>query len=128
MARRQHVTLLVVVAVLTFLGATYLWSGRSTDGYSLEFSPSNGSGSKADLGAITDNILKGGSIAPKLGNETAKYVSTSATLSCRIVSSLRLSLMPLEIWRLTRAFQGRTRAGVLETLPHDDGSIPRRTD
>ena len=112
MARRQHITLIVVIAVLTFLGATYLWSGKSTDGYSLEFSPSNGSGSKADLGAITDNILKGGSIAPKLGNETAKYVfSSSFSPPCLIASHRRLSFVPLEIWRLTRSFSEPNSGG-----------------
>lgn len=39
-----------------------------------EKAPSDGiDASKADLGAISQDILKGGSIAPKLENATAKY-------------------------------------------------------
>ncbi len=77
MARRQHITVLFALAVITLLSISYLWSGDSTDGYPLELSmPAGGrnSGSTVDVGSISDSILKGGSIAPKLGNETAKCV------------------------------------------------------
>ncbi|KAH8881320.1 Erv1/Alr family protein, partial [Thozetella sp. PMI_491] len=76
MARRQHVTLIIGLAVVTFLTISYLFSGSTTEGYALDLSAPAASNNKvdykADLGVISDSILKGGSIAPKLGNETAK--------------------------------------------------------
>ncbi|KAK3291926.1 ERV/ALR sulfhydryl oxidase domain-containing protein [Chaetomium fimeti] len=85
MARRQHLTL-TLLAVMLFLSLTYFMAGRS----SVEYSPktrledaalptdpdSNDSNDSAGDGFsatdISDRILQGGSIAPKLGNATAK--------------------------------------------------------
>ena len=64
MARRQHITLIAVAAIFVFMTMTYLLSG----GHS---SDSDSSDSKLDLG-LSDSLLNGGSIAPKLGNATAK--------------------------------------------------------
>ncbi|TLS21141.1 uncharacterized protein PpBr36_10558 [Pyricularia pennisetigena] len=91
MARRQHLTLMVALSIITFLSLTYMFSGNGprTDRLPLSFQkpsapspatapplekpPNDGlDASKADLGAISQDILKGGSIAPKLENATAK--------------------------------------------------------
>jgi FAD-linked sulfhydryl oxidase len=65
MARRQHVTLTVVLGFIIFLAVTYTFSGgRPHIGFSDKET-------KLDLG-LSDSILTGGSIAPKLENATAK--------------------------------------------------------
>ncbi|KAK0648933.1 ERV/ALR sulfhydryl oxidase domain-containing protein [Cercophora newfieldiana] len=64
MARRQHVTLTVVVGFMVFLAVTYMLSGRSH----LHLHDKE---TKLDLG-LSEGILTGGSIAPKLENATAK--------------------------------------------------------
>jgi FAD-linked sulfhydryl oxidase len=65
MARRQHVTLTVVLGFIIFLAVTYTFSGgRPHIGFSDKEA-------KLDLG-LPDRILTGGSIAPKLENATAK--------------------------------------------------------
>lgn len=88
MARRQHLTLTVLLVFFGFLTFTYFMSsGRESaaDNYaaanfpkdsteSLKQQASSGwSPGEVDFG-LGDNILKGGAIAPRLGNETAKYV------------------------------------------------------
>ncbi|KAK3940877.1 putative fad-linked sulfhydryl oxidase [Diplogelasinospora grovesii] len=83
MARRQHITLLLVAGFLTFIGLTYLLSGPSSS------TPTNRNPASAFEkqsahneaptagglefgGGISESILTGGSIAPKLENATAK--------------------------------------------------------
>ncbi|VBB81221.1 Putative FAD-linked sulfhydryl oxidase [Podospora comata] len=78
MARRQQITLLLV-GVMFFLTMTYFVSGSGGGGRdptrilsdetwrSSSSHNSNGAG-----GALSESILKGGSIAPKLENATAK--------------------------------------------------------
>ncbi|KAK1829331.1 proteasome subunit beta type-1 [Podospora conica] len=61
MARRQHITLMAVAAIFVFMTMTYFLSGGH----------SSDSESKLDLN-LSDSLLNGGSIAPKLGNATAK--------------------------------------------------------
>ena len=88
MARRPHITLMLVVGVILFVFTTYMLSSSGSSGVvqhsePLDLGGSSGSGdhksasgdggSKSAFG-ISDNILKGGSIAPKLENATAKYV------------------------------------------------------
>lgn len=68
MARRQHVTLTVVVGFLVFIAMTYLLSGS---GSTVVFENEGQSKGKLDL-SLSENVLKGGSIAPKLENATAK--------------------------------------------------------
>lgn len=63
MARRQHITLIAVAAIFVFMTMTYILSGGSSD--------SDATDGKLDLG-LSDSLLNGGSIAPKLGNATAK--------------------------------------------------------
>lgn len=63
MARRQHITLIAVAAIFVFMTMTYILSGGSSD--------SDSNDGKLDLG-LSDSLLNGGSIAPKLGNATAK--------------------------------------------------------
>lgn len=85
MARRQHLTL-TLIAVMVFFCLTYLMSSsRSNDVHSSMTLPhddfsqsgsrsSSSSSSNNDNPAlgVSDRILKGGSIAPKLENATAK--------------------------------------------------------
>lgn len=90
MARRQHLTLTVLLVFFGFLTFTYFMSsGRESaaDNYAAAGFPvdsteslkqqqnSGWSPGEVDFG-LGDNILKGGAIAPRLGNETAKYVPT----------------------------------------------------
>jgi FAD-linked sulfhydryl oxidase len=80
MARRQHLTLMIVASVMAFLVLTYWMSSGPTDAYPLK-APEEGAGSwkkgdskLADL-ALSETILTGDSIAPKLENATAKFVN-----------------------------------------------------
>ena len=81
MARRQHLSLLVALAIVAFLSISYLFSGGDGDvalpppaAKGVLAGDAPGAASMADLGQVPSSILTGGSIAPKLGNETAKYV------------------------------------------------------
>ncbi|KAK0725067.1 ERV/ALR sulfhydryl oxidase domain-containing protein [Lasiosphaeris hirsuta] len=77
MARRQHVTLMLVVGVMVFLGMTYVMSSvgslrnRSSPSGSSDDSIFDYGSSNSGLD-ISNSILTGGSIAPKLENATAK--------------------------------------------------------
>lgn len=82
MARRQHLTLMVILGVVAFLSLTWLMSSNSASGTDAPFSPASftyesakgdkaASGQSADFG-LPSSVLTGGAIAPKLGNETAK--------------------------------------------------------
>lgn len=88
MARRQHLTLTFIVGVVLFFLFTWFMSSEKNAGAiadplspaSFQFETSDGLKKQAstpmapvDFGGL-DSILTGGSIAPKLGNETAKYV------------------------------------------------------
>ncbi|KAK4201682.1 ERV/ALR sulfhydryl oxidase domain-containing protein [Triangularia verruculosa] len=79
MARRQHITLLLM-GVMFFLTMTYFMSSKASSGgrdptrisdETWSSHNSNGAGG-GGLGAISESVLKGGSIAPKLENATAK--------------------------------------------------------
>lgn len=79
MARRQHLTLLVALAIATFLSISYLFGGGNRELSLMQQGAKDGTSSAAastgDLvGEVPNSILSGGSIAPKLKNETAKYV------------------------------------------------------
>ncbi|KAK4229188.1 nucleophile aminohydrolase [Podospora fimiseda] len=75
MARRQHITLMLV-GVMFFLAMTYFLSSPTripNEPWSKGGSPGSGGNSKpVDIAGVPENILKGGSIAPKLENATAK--------------------------------------------------------
>lgn len=80
---RRHLTL-TLLAVTLFLSLTYFMAGRSNAAYTpattkldTTFLPGDADDSASDslspvTGDISDRILQGGSIAPKLGNATAK--------------------------------------------------------
>ncbi|KAF6838367.1 FAD-linked sulfhydryl oxidase erv2 [Colletotrichum plurivorum] len=81
MARRQHLSLLLVVAIVAFFSISYLFSGPSIDAASpkppaaaapLKGDSVSSSADTPDLGHISNSILSGESIAPKLENATAK--------------------------------------------------------
>lgn len=87
MARRQHLTFTVVLVFLGFIAFTWFISTTSpavsdslsaanvpydsTDSLKKAGSSSSLSTGSVDFG-LGDNILTGGAIAPRLGNETAK--------------------------------------------------------
>ncbi|KAK3321965.1 ERV/ALR sulfhydryl oxidase domain-containing protein [Apodospora peruviana] len=72
MARRQHVTLMLGAFVMFMVVLTYLMSSGSSSGVTLDKAPTSSDRDQTpDLG-LSDSILKGGSIAPKLENATAK--------------------------------------------------------
>ncbi|KAK4175776.1 proteasome subunit beta type-1 [Triangularia setosa] len=77
MARRQHITLLLM-GVMFFLTMTYFMSSKASSGgrdptrISDETWNSHNSNGAGGVGAISESVLKGGSIAPKLENATAK--------------------------------------------------------
>ena len=73
MARRQHITLSLGILVVFFMIVTYFMSPGTSSAFipTPDNSPSN-KVKQPDLG-LSDSILKGGSIAPKLENATAKY-------------------------------------------------------
>ncbi|KAF6823529.1 FAD-linked sulfhydryl oxidase erv2 [Colletotrichum musicola] len=80
MARRQHLSLLLVVAIVAFFSISYLFSGPSIDAASpkppaaaapLKGDSVSSSADTPDLGHISNSILSGESIAPKLENATA---------------------------------------------------------
>ncbi|KAG5924029.1 hypothetical protein E4U53_003482 [Claviceps sorghi] len=95
MARRQHLSLMALVAVTVFLSITYLFAGRSSPArgaapFRAELdaagsttqkaaaSPESKSNFKIDLDAIP-NLSEGDSIAPKLENATLKAELGRAT-------------------------------------------------
>lgn len=80
MARRQHLTLMLMAGVAIFFTLTYFMSTGSSradpyapSAYDLKTSSGSTPMAAVDFGGL-DTILSGGSIAPKLGNETLKYV------------------------------------------------------
>lgn len=131
MARRQHLTLLVALAIAAFLSISYLF-GRDDRELAVTLprvkdGALSATASAVDLfGEVPSGILAGGSIAPKLKNETAKYARTGTA------SQLRPALSALappvlhhhEIEANLCPLQSRTRARVMEALPHDDGTFP----
>ncbi|TDZ55141.1 FAD-linked sulfhydryl oxidase ERV2 [Colletotrichum trifolii] len=79
MARRQHLSLVVILAVVAFFSVSYLFSGSSSDATqpappvaAVKGDSVSTSGDISDLGRISNSILAGESIAPKLENATAK--------------------------------------------------------
>ncbi|CAN8099838.1 unnamed protein product [Discula destructiva] len=89
MARRQHLTLMLVVGAAIFFTLTYFMSSKSalhSDSFSLPTFDTSDTFKQqtstpmgaVDFGGLTD-ILAGGSIAPKLGNETLKAELGHAT-------------------------------------------------
>ncbi|EXF77390.1 Erv1/Alr family protein [Colletotrichum fioriniae PJ7] len=81
MARRQHLTLMVLLAVVAFFSVSYLFSSGTGEPSSpappaaavpLKGDSVSSSGDTPDLGHISSSILSGESIAPKLENATAK--------------------------------------------------------
>lgn len=94
MARRQHLTLTVVLAFLGFMTFTWFMSSSNpagSDPFSVatqydttESLKKGSSGSSLSTGSVDfglgDSILGGGAIAPRLGNETAKYVLLLKTI------------------------------------------------
>ena len=72
MARRQHITLSLGILVVFFMVVTYFMSPGSSSAHirTSDKSPS-AKVEQPELG-LSDSILKGGSIAPKLENATAK--------------------------------------------------------
>lgn len=71
------------LAIIAFLGLTYLLSSGRTNEFYEQAGPLGGStregGLTVDLG-LSDNVLHGGAIAPKLENATAKFVHTFHSL------------------------------------------------
>ena len=72
----RHLSAVVLLAVAAFLTFSYLMSPFSSTPRTPMGVPVGGSsaGLTTDFGAIPENVLHGGSIAPKLENATAKYV------------------------------------------------------
>lgn len=102
MARRQHLTLTVLLVFFGFLTFTWFMSSGSqsaADNYAAANFPvdsteslkqqanSGWSPGEVDFG-LGDNILKGGAIAPRLGNETAKYACSSSAHPHSILPSV----------------------------------------
>jgi hypothetical protein len=79
MARRQHITL-TLVGVLLFITLTYFMSSGSNSQYvkadeswiSTGHASSHGTSGSRAVPGISESILTGGSIAPKLENATIK--------------------------------------------------------
>ncbi|OLN93239.1 FAD-linked sulfhydryl oxidase ERV2 [Colletotrichum chlorophyti] len=81
MARRQHLSLMVLLAIVAFFSISYLFSGGSGEAASpappaaaapLKGDSVSTSSDAVDLGHISGSILTGESIAPKLENATLK--------------------------------------------------------
>ncbi|KAK3386296.1 ERV/ALR sulfhydryl oxidase domain-containing protein [Sordaria brevicollis] len=83
MARRPHITLMLVVGAILFVFTTYMLSTSGSSGATtpqagtIDLGSSSSSSveqgsNKPALGLVSEDILKGGSIAPKLENATAK--------------------------------------------------------
>lgn len=83
MARRQHLALTIVLALIVFFSISFLFSSpsKTTPESNIYRPPVDNFGSKGDaqgfqldLDAMPAGILEGESIAPKLENATLKYV------------------------------------------------------
>lgn len=78
----RHLSAMVILAVAAFLTFSFFMSSlggsdtaRTPHGHDLSSEGSSSAGIKTNLGAISEEVLHGGAIAPKLENATAKYVS-----------------------------------------------------
>lgn len=81
MARRQHLALTVVLALVVFFSISYLFTSSPTPDTAIYRPPVDNLGSSGDaqgfqldLDAMPVGVLEGESIAPKLENATLKYV------------------------------------------------------
>jgi len=102
MPRRQHITVLMIIVVSTFLGISFVLSFRSQSGGTRH--PEYDYTAAAQEPVIVDNgILHGTATAPKLENDTLKYVST---LSCGHDLC----------WQVSRAELGNAAWKVLHTM------------
>jgi hypothetical protein len=73
MARRQHLTLSILLVVLLFFSISYFFSGSSS--HDVDRIPAESKSEfKVDLSGMPSSLLDGESIAPKLENATLKYV------------------------------------------------------
>ncbi|GFP59540.1 hypothetical protein ACSS6W_010899 [Trichoderma asperelloides] len=85
MARRQHLTLSILLGVCLFFSITYFFSGSSSHGVDRIPAPMGESPAesrsqfKVDLGDVPASLLEGESIAPKLENATLKAELGRAT-------------------------------------------------
>lgn len=119
MARRQHLTL-TLMAVLVFLGLTYHISTRPSDAspmraYDDKYSPAGGStggssGGHNPVPGVSDSILTGGSIAPKLENATAKYAPSfpsTPPIPANTLPPTRRAELGRASWRLFHTMMAR---------------------
>jgi hypothetical protein len=80
----RHLTILITVVVAGFLLLTLTTSSLGSISsvpklmHETDIEKNIASQGSEDFGALSSNILEGGSIAPKLENATAKYVSPSS--------------------------------------------------
>ena len=82
MARRQHLALTVVLALVVFFSISYLFTSTSSTPETAIYRPpvdnlgssGDAQGFQLDLDAMPVGVLEGESIAPKLENATLKYV------------------------------------------------------
>lgn len=77
MARRQHLTATILLAVVLFFSISYFLSGSSSHDVDriLASVADSKPEFKVDLSGMPASLLDGESIAPKLENATLKYVS-----------------------------------------------------
>lgn len=99
MARRQHLTLSVLLGVCLFFSITYLFSGSSSHHVDRIPAPKSESPAesrsqfKVDLPDMPASLLEGESIAPKLENATLKYVSLPLFLASLVCKRLVLTFL-----------------------------------
>lgn len=87
MARRQHLTVTVALALVVFFFFTYMFSGPSGAASTMQYAqndqpavplkqapPDSRSEFAIDMDSLPTSLLEGESIAPKLENKTLKYV------------------------------------------------------
>lgn len=88
----RHITVLIAIVVAGFILLSFTTSSLGSLGsapklmHDVDIARDTKSEEKADFSALSSNILEGGSIAPKLENATAKYVSLVFIFHCPILS------------------------------------------
>ncbi|RYO78878.1 hypothetical protein DL766_009832 [Monosporascus sp. MC13-8B] len=121
----RHLSAMVVLAIAAFLTLSYMMTsfGEAPHGRDLSM-PTSGDDNpaviKTDLGALSESVLHGESIAPKLENATAKYANptplpsasaSSATLRDPLRRPQRHEMPPAELgrasWKLFHTMMAR---------------------